>query len=114
MIVHCLTGTREDLNLPSKILGCLVGVILAIPSHLLNFVYLLGGKEIVRFHFPPVEGGGITLGALSLGALSHRVSLGAYPTGHPNGHPTTLGKHKASQGKPRLGYVSGVNRSLKN
>ena len=89
-LYHCLTGTREDPNLPSEILGCLVGVILAIPSHLLNFVHLLGGNERVKFHFPPVEGGG----ELPLG----HYPLGHYPVGHPKGLPITLGKHKASQG----------------
>jgi len=40
---------------------------------------------------------GITLGALSLGALSRGASQGA-SLGAPEGLPITLGKHKASQG----------------
>ena len=55
---HCLTGTRETPDLLAKFLGCLVRVILAIPSHLLNFVHLLGGNERVKFHSLPVERGG--------------------------------------------------------
>jgi len=71
---HCLTGTRETPDLLAKFLGCLVRVILAIPSHLLNFVHLLGGNERVKFHSLPVERGELPLG---------QYPLGQYPAGHP-------------------------------
>ena len=85
---HCLTGTKETPDSLAKFLGCLVRVILAIPSHLLNFVHLLGGNERVKFHSLPVERGGLP--------------LGHYPLGHSKGHPLGLlrgsQQHKASQG----------------
>ena len=95
--MHCLTGTRETPDSLAKFLGCLVRVILAIPSHLLNFVHLLGGNERVKFHSLSVERGGITLGAISLGAISHRASQGS-SLGTSLGAPNNT---RQTQGKPR-------------
>ena len=106
---HCLTGTRETPDSLAKFLGCLVGVILAIPSHLLNFVHLLGGNERVKFHFPPVEGGDYPWGIIPWGIIPWGI-----PRGIPWGSRGAPNNTRQTQGQPRLRYVTHMNINLKD